>query len=90
METYHGNTVEYWKQNAEEDYITTPISVLKYITILEEQAEQLRKNDVSGSDIDYKKLYHELYENVANMLVENRQHNWTPHTLLHKWDSFRK
>lgn len=33
---YQGHTLEYWKQNAEENYITTPISVLKYITILEE------------------------------------------------------
>lgn len=48
MEKYHGNTVEYWKQNAEENYLTTPISVLKYITVLEEQAEQLRKHDVVG------------------------------------------
>ena len=46
MKKYHGNTVEYWKQNAEEDYIKTPISVLKYITVLEEQAEQLRKHAV--------------------------------------------
>jgi len=28
-------TIEYWKQNAEEDYRTTPISVLKYIGELE-------------------------------------------------------
>lgn len=49
MEKYHGNTVEYWKQNAEENYLTTPISVLKYITVLEEQVEQLRKHAVSGS-----------------------------------------
>ncbi len=42
MEKYHGNTIEYWKNNAEEDYITTPISVLKYITVLEEQANELR------------------------------------------------
>jgi hypothetical protein len=48
MEKYHGNTVEYWKQNAEENYLTTPISVLKYITVLEEQAEQLRKHAVSS------------------------------------------
>lgn len=46
--------------------------------------------DVSDSDIDYKQLYYELYENVAKMLVENRQHNWTPQTLLNKWDIFRK
>jgi hypothetical protein len=48
MEKYHGNTVEYWKQNAEENYLTTPISVLKYITVLEEQAEQLRQPPVVG------------------------------------------
>lgn len=33
---YQGHTLEYWKENAAENYITTPISVLKYITILEE------------------------------------------------------
>lgn len=49
MEKYHENTVEYWKQNAEENYLTTPISVLKYITVLEEQAEQLRKHAVMPS-----------------------------------------
>lgn len=32
----HGKPLEYWKKNAEEDYIKVPISVLKYITILEE------------------------------------------------------
>ena len=34
-----GNTLEYWKNNAEEDYLKVPISVLKYITILEEALE---------------------------------------------------
>lgn len=48
MEKYHGNTVEYWKQNTEKYYLTTPISVLKYITVLEEQAERLRQPHVSG------------------------------------------
>jgi hypothetical protein len=52
MEKYHGNTVEYWKQNAEENYLTTPISVLKYITVLEEQAEQLHKHAVIKSVCD--------------------------------------
>lgn len=41
MELYHGKTVEHWKNNAEEDYYTTPISVLKYITVLEEQVKQM-------------------------------------------------
>lgn len=48
MEKYHGKTVEYWKQNAEENYLTTPISVLKYIIVLEEQIEQLRKQAIVG------------------------------------------
>jgi hypothetical protein len=32
----HGKPMEYWKANAEEDYMKVPISVLKYIQILEE------------------------------------------------------
>lgn len=36
----HGKSLEYWKKNASEDYITTPISVLRYITILEEIIEK--------------------------------------------------
>ena len=39
----------YWKTNAEENYMTTPISVLKYITELETHIEtikaQLPSND---------------------------------------------
>ena len=35
------------EENAEENYSATSISVLKYITVLEEQAEQLRKHAVS-------------------------------------------
>ena len=41
MEKLHGHTLEYWKNNAEEDYAKVPISVLKYITCLEERTEQL-------------------------------------------------
>jgi hypothetical protein len=35
-----GKTLNYWKVNAEEDYFKVPISVLKYITILEEELKQ--------------------------------------------------
>ena len=35
--------LEYWKNNAEEDYITTPISVLRYISELEKKVEQDKK-----------------------------------------------
>ena len=41
MDKIHGRTLEYWKNNAEEDYLKVPISVLKYITCLEERIEQL-------------------------------------------------
>lgn len=30
-----GKDLNYWKNNAEEDYVTTPISVLRYISELE-------------------------------------------------------
>lgn len=40
--------LNYYKNNCEEDYINTPISVLRYITELE-QALQLQQNGVSGS-----------------------------------------
>lgn len=66
MEKYHGNTVEYWKQNAEEDYIKTPISVLKYITILEEQSEQLRKHDVVWQSEQLKAFLLYIQENAPN------------------------
>jgi hypothetical protein len=52
---------------------------------------ETHKLDIADvGDTDYRQLYHELYENVAKMLVENRKYNWTPQTLLNKWDIFRK
>ena len=47
MEELHGHTLEYWKNNAEEDYIKVPISVLKYITCLEAENKQLILSGVS-------------------------------------------
>ena len=37
MKEIRGKTIEEWRRNAEWNYANTPISVLKYITILEEQ-----------------------------------------------------
>ena len=51
MEKLHGHTLEYWKNNAEEDYLKVPISVLKYITCLEEQIEQLTIPVISVSTL---------------------------------------
>ena len=44
---YHGHTLEYWKNNAEEDYVKVPISVLKYITVLEEAVKDSFSRDES-------------------------------------------
>lgn len=44
---HRGNTVEYWKNNAEENYSITPISVLKYITVLEEIMQSYADQEVS-------------------------------------------
>ena len=41
-------TIEYWKTNAEEDYLTTPISVLRYISELE------KRNADLITDIDHR------------------------------------
>lgn len=36
-EPIRSKTIEEWRDSAEDNYLTTPISVLKYITVLEEQ-----------------------------------------------------
>lgn len=50
-------TIEYWKSNAEEDYLTTPISVLRYISELE------KRNADSITDIDNRLSVIEDYAN---------------------------
>ena len=47
---YHGKTLKYWKKNAKEDYIKVPISVLKYITLLEQMTSQPLNLDVKVDD----------------------------------------
>ena len=39
--------LNYWKANAEEDYMQVPISVLRYITELEEVVKNCSISDVS-------------------------------------------
>lgn len=50
----HGNTLSHWRKNAEDNYETTPISVLKYITCLEESldkyATQIVLDKLPGDD----------------------------------------
>lgn len=42
-------TIEYYKSNAEEDYMTTPISVLRYISELEQYAKQSKQDEVNDN-----------------------------------------
>jgi hypothetical protein len=41
----------YWRTNAEENYMTTPISVLKYITELEKHIETIKAQLPSNEDM---------------------------------------
>ncbi len=53
------------RQNAEEDYITTPISVLSYITDLERQlAEALQENDRLKDEIEKMREYEKIVDGV--------------------------
>jgi hypothetical protein len=41
--------LEYWKNNAEEDYVTTPISVLRYISELEKDKNKFNNEEVPNN-----------------------------------------
>jgi len=57
--------LNYWKNNAEEDYLTTPISVLKYISEL----EKLTLIELP-SDEEIEKLIEHLFEPTLNKFGE--------------------
>lgn len=42
--------LSYWKQNAEENYVTTPISVLSYISKLEKHIEETEAKNSAELD----------------------------------------
>ena len=46
--------LNYWKKNCEEDYLHTPISVLRYITKLEEAVNNVDLDDVIKCNHDFK------------------------------------
>jgi hypothetical protein len=51
--------ISYWKKNCEENYITTPISVLRYISELEKRSyseEDMKKAFCNGGNLDYSVL----------------------------------
>ena len=46
--------LNYWKKNCEEDYLHTPISVLRYITKLEEAVNDVALDDVIKCQCNHK------------------------------------
>jgi hypothetical protein len=64
--------LDYWRKNAEEDYITTPISVLRYINELEQQVKSVDLADVVGQG----ELLHKLLQHLSDEdeLIGNRTH----------------
>ncbi len=56
--------LNYWKNNCEEDYIHTPISVLRYISELEKSSTE------NETDIDLKKELLEFLEANNNFGLE--------------------
>ena len=46
--------LNYWKNNCEENYMTTPISVLRYITELEKVVNNVDLDDVIKCNHDFK------------------------------------
>ena len=78
MEKLHGHTLEYWKNNAEEDYLKAPISVLKYITCLEERIDQLTIPVVVGQNeqlVCYYK-YHNRDITTNGECTKCKSHKW--------------
>ena len=65
-------TIEYYRQNAEEDYLRTPISVLRYITELEQCANQ-SKQDECDFNCDEDGLYETNVEG-ADVMCECPDH----------------
>ena len=62
----------YWKNNAEENYMTTPISVLKYIHKLEEHIETIKAQ--LPSDEEIKQEAERLYPLTLDVSIDSRNH----------------
>ena len=47
----NGKTIGAWKKYAENEYHYTPMAVVKYITILEEELSKLSQHDVIKNEV---------------------------------------
>jgi hypothetical protein len=79
--------LKYWKNNAEEDYITTPISVLRYISQLEQEQD---KNNYSEEEVLKFAVFYHGYKDLI------KTEKWeviemTKEFLLKEWfEQFKK
>lgn len=63
--------INYWKNNCEENYITTPISVLRYISELEKQQERSYSEAIEfGKWLDENMQQREYYPMNAMTMEE--------------------
>ena len=64
--------LNYWKKNCEEDYLHTPISVLRYITKLEGKVNNVVLDDVSKQS-ELLKAFIDFYNyrNTGDKTVNN-------------------
>jgi hypothetical protein len=76
-ETLEQKDLAYYKSNAEEDYLHTPISVLRYITELEER--MYSEQEVLAILHDYRNTF-ELYRNIQVL----------PHKFFPWFEQFKK
>lgn len=71
--------LNFYKNNCEEDYVKTPISVLRYITELE-QALQLRENAVISSVFSPEWLTYDIRKKVKDLWDLPNENNSNPRT----------
>ena len=78
MITGKDKDLDYWKKNAEEDYMQVPISVLRYISELEEVVKNCSIPDVVGQSellvCDYK--YHNRDITTNGECTNCESHKW--------------
>ncbi len=63
-------TIEHWKANAEEDYITTPISVLRYISELEKTKPNIITESQVVDVMDLWQMNEISYDRMVEILNE--------------------
>ena len=69
--------ITYWKNNCEENYITTPISVLRYISELEKLIATSSQTEKKYSKEDLKTAWEESESNFCGLeFGKNRFEVW--------------